>query len=289
MQLGSSLRRRRRSAGTGDDAARRALARLAGAGVLVSVLGLALGWLFATRVLFPAPAPPGDLYEVPDVRGETVESAGDLLREAGLALGGVGGLRHPEADSGRVVGQAPLPGQLATPSTPVRVTVSLGPDRRAVPEVTRLRSDWARNVLEATGFKVLVDSVESELPRGRVLGVDPEEGTELALPGEVRMEVSLGPPRFEMPSLLGMSEEEARDTLSTLGLVVGRVEEVFRFGRDQGRVVEQAPPPGAMVQGGAAVRISVGRRSGGRRSGGEAQRGGAGAAPPAGNKEPPEP
>lgn len=289
MQLGSSMRRRRGVERGGDQDDRRPLLRFVGVAVLVTTVGLGLGWLAATRVLFPAPEPPGDLYEVPDVRGEGLAQAGDLLDRSGLSLGTVGGLRHPEVDSGVVVGQAPLPGQLATPNMPVRVTLSLGPERRAVPEVTRLRGDWARNVLEATGFSVLVDSVESELPRGRVLGVDPEEGTELALPGEVRMEVSLGPPHFEMPRLLGMTEEEARDTLSTLNLVVGRVEEVFRFGRDQGRVVEQAPPPGTMVQGGAAVRLSVGRRSRGRESAGIVLPDTASAAPAGGNKTSREP
>ena len=261
MRLGSSMRRRRGSGRGSGSGRRKELLRLAGYSALVVVVGFGIGWLTATRLLFPAPEPPGDLFEVPDVRGEDLPGAADLLDRSGLSLGAVGGLRHPEVDSGVVVGQSPLPGQLSDPNAPVRVTLSLGPERRAVPEIVDLRADRARNLLEATGFAVVVDSVRSEEPKGRVLEVEPEEGTELAVPGEVRVVVSLGPPRFPMPRLVGMTEEEARDTLGALGLEIGEVEEVFRFGRDQGLVVRLVPPAEDTVQRGAAVRLAVGRTS----------------------------
>lgn len=258
MRLGSSIRRRRGEARSGEGTTPM-WSRLAALGALSVLVGLAFGWVFATRVLFPAPAPPGDLYEVPDLRGATAQEAAEQVQEVGLSLGTVDGLRHPEADSGTVVGQAPLPGQLASPSAEVRITVSHGPERRAVPDLRRVRADWARNVLEATGFAVRVDSVEDEAAAGRILKVDPEPGTEMALPGEVSLTVSVGPPLVAVPRIVGMSEEEARDTLTSLGLAVGEVEEVFRFGRDQGRVLEQTPPGDSLVQRGSAVRFSVGR------------------------------
>jgi serine/threonine-protein kinase len=118
-------------------------------------------------------------------------------------------------------------------------------------------------LLQATGFGVGVDSVESDDPRGSVLQIRPEEGTEVALPSDVRIQVSLGPPAVFMPDVLQFSEEEARDTLTALGLIVDDVEEVFRFGRDQGRVVSQDPAPETELERGSAVRLVVGRRNGG--------------------------
>ena len=85
----------------------------------------------------------------------------------------------------------------------------------------------------------------------------------MALPSEVAVQVSLGPPAVAMPDLLGMTEEAARDSLTALGLVVSEVEEVFRFGRYQGRVVAQDPPEGEELERGSAVRLTVGRRGGG--------------------------
>jgi serine/threonine-protein kinase len=203
------------------------------------------------------------LVEVPDVRGQTLGGVEGLLAEAGLGVGPIDRFHHPDADSGSVVGQAPLPGQLIVPGKAVRIALSVGPDRRSIPTVSRLAGPQAADLLRATGFDVVVDSSESEEPRGRVVAVDPEEGSALALPAEVRLTISLGPPSVEMPILLGLSEVIARDSLTALGLIVGDVEEVFRFGRDQGRVVGQEPPGGTELARGSAVRLVVGRRAGG--------------------------
>jgi len=230
--------------------------------LVISAVGFGGGYLLATRVLFPAPPPPGDFYEVPDLHGLGLAAATERLEGAGLRLGAVDSLRHPTVPAGMIVGQSPLPGQLLGLEGPVRVTVSVGPERRLVPDVTRLARDRARTLLEATGFVVVVDTVESEVPRGRVVSVDPEPETEVALPAEVRLEVSTGPPQVAMPLVLGFTREEAVSLLESMGLTVAEVEEVFRFGRDQGIVVEQEPAAETLLERGSAVRLAVGKKGG---------------------------
>ena len=277
MKLGSSLRRRRggppkKKGGSLAGKSTRAKTtgwrellrpRNVGLAVVVALGGLGLGYGFSTQILFPAPDALTGLVQVPDVAGLSLPAVEQALAEAGLDLGTVEQFRHPSADSGLVVGQAPLPGQLLLPGRPIRVAVSVGPDRHQVPSVSRLVGRQAVDLLRATGFDVVVDSTESDLPRGRVIDVDPSPGSALALPAEVRLRVSLGPPSIEMPILLGLSEVVARDSIAALGLAVGEVEEVFRFGRDQGRVVGQEPPGGTELERGSAVRLVVGRRGGG--------------------------
>jgi len=260
VRLGSSIRRRREATGP---ARTRFPGRMAMGVLLVAAVGLGSGYFLATRVLFPAPAPPGDLVPVPDLRGSTLDEAARALEEAGLVLDGVDTLRHPTEPPGAILGQSPLPGQLALVGGSVRVAVSDGPDLQAVPEVVRLRADRARTILEATGFRVVEDSVESETPRGTVVGLEPPPGTEAALPSEVRVLVSQGPPLVEMPLLLGLREEEAAALVDSLGLALSEVETRFRFGRDVGIVVEQEPAAGELVEKGTAVRIVVGSRTGG--------------------------
>lgn len=228
----------------------------------VAAAGLALGYLIAVFVLFPAPGPPRDVREIPDLRQRTALAAERVIEEAGLVMGALRTIRHPSIDSNAVVGQSPLPSQLARAGDTVDLVLSLGPERRRVPEVRRLRGDRAADLIAATGFGVVVDSVASAVARGRVIGIEPEEGTPLTLPGQVRLTVSLGPPTVRMPFLLGMMEEEARDTLSVLGLEVIGVREVFRFGRDQGRVVSQDPAEDTELERGAEVLLEVGRRGG---------------------------
>lgn len=257
MKLGSSLRRRRsRERGAGG------MTRFVLLGLVVLALGFGGGYFLATEALFPAPEPPEELAEVPDLRGLGLGAAEERIGELGFVLAGVDSVGHPTLSPGAVVGQSPVPGQLAEAGDSVRVTVSLGAQERPVPDVYRVRGDRARAVLEATGFRVEVDSVESGQPRGSVIGLEPEPGTDVTLPGEVRLTVSLGPPRVQMPLLLGLTEEEALSRLDSLGLAAAEVETRFRFGLDQGIVIEQEPEAGAELERGTAVRIVVGSRGG---------------------------
>ena len=275
MRLGGSLARRR---GGRDKRHSRAPAKakkprwrfpklgshLYAALAALALLGWLGGYMVSTHVLFPAPPPPGDLFEVPNIRGLGRTSARERLAGAGLRLGVVDSLLHPSVPQGWIVGQSPLPGQVATPQSPVRVTVSLGPQMRSVPDVTRLDEDRARIVLESSGFVVSIDTAAAYVPRGRIVETFPPPDTVVALPAGIRMIVSTGPPLVAMPLVLGLAQEEAVHLLDSLGLVVSDVQEVFRFGRDQGIVVEQEPAADTELESGSEVRLSVGRR--GRRN-----------------------
>ena len=60
--------------------------------------------------------------------------------------------------------------------------------------------------------------------------------------------------------------ENAEAMLDSLGFVVSEIITRFRFGRDQGRVVEQDPPADSLLAPGSSVRLVVGRRSNTRRN-----------------------
>jgi serine/threonine-protein kinase len=183
-----------------------------------------------------------------------------MLETSGLVLGRLDSLSHPFVERGLILGQSPLPGQLSLVGDTILGTVSTGPERRPVPDILRLRADRALTVLEASGFSVQMDSVDSDLPQGGVVAMEPEPGTELDVPGQVHLRVSKGPPLLEVPMLIGLREEHAVALLDSLGLAVSEIETRFRFGRDQGLVVEQEPPPMSQVMKGTAVRLVVGRR-----------------------------
>ncbi len=276
MRLGGSLsrhrRRRTRTGGEheGGDPGRTPPPRgsledramLALKAVTLALVGWGAGYLVATRVVFPAPPPPSNLFEMPDLRGMSLSAADEQVQKLGLTVAGVDSVRHPTVAEGVVFGQSPLPGQLAMPKTPVRMTVSLGPQIRAVPDVRDLDATRARVVLETSGFVVATDSTQSDTPRGRVVDVSPPPDSLVPLPAEVRMTVSTGPPLVSMPMVLGLTQEDAVAKLDSLGLVVSEIKEVFRFGRDQGIVVEQEPAADTRLAPGSAVQLSVGRRSG---------------------------
>ena len=229
---------------------------------MLALLGWFGGYLITTQFIFPLPPPPGDLFEVPDIRGGGLATVRERLTGAGLVLGEIDSLLHPSVPEALIIGQSPLPGQVLRPESQVRVTVSLGPQLRSVPDVLGLTEDRAQIVLESSGFIVSMDTVEADLPRGSVLEVFPPPDTIIPLPAEVLMIVSTGPALVAMPLVLGLDREEALVLLDSLGLVVSEIVEVFRFGRDQGVVVEQEPASEIELERGAEVRLKVGMSGG---------------------------
>jgi serine/threonine-protein kinase len=231
----------------------------------LAVLGIALGagagYLVATRIVFPLPdVLAASFLEVPDLSGLTVQDAETRLRDVGLLVGPVDSIRHPRVEPGVVVGQTPLPGQLATPGGAIGLSVSEGSERRMVPDVTRMRGDRAITVLATAGFQVSVDSIETDFPAGRVYATVPEGGVERSLPTRVYVTVSLGPPPFPMPNLVGMEEDRARDVIESLGLEVGEIDQDFGFFSFGGpEVIRHTPPADAMVAPGTAVDLVIRR------------------------------
>jgi eukaryotic-like serine/threonine-protein kinase len=267
VRLGNTMRRRRPSDGGGRDKSGPARSGPPGRvpRPFLLVLGFLLvgwggGYLFAAHVVFADPeTASADFRLVPDLRGLGLAEAGTLLGDRGLQIGAVDSISHPNVAPGEVLGQSPVPGQLLLPDGEIQLTLSMGPERRPVPDVVRLRADRAFTVLQATGFSVVVDSVEAEVPEGRVVSTLPDAGSVLPLPGEVRLVVSMGPPMVAMPELAGLQEEEARIVLDSLGLVVEETESRFSFGFDQGAVIEQYPPPDSLIPQGAPVRLVIGQ------------------------------
>lgn len=277
MDLGSSIRRRRRpgreklldrsdqSDAHGHDErdgarapgrARRAL-RNAGVAVGLAVVGGGTGYAVATMALFPLPEVPSRMQGVPDLRGRALPAALAAVTDSGLVVERVDSVRHPTAARGTVIGQGPLPGATALPGAAVRVTVSLGPEVRNVPDVTRLPGARAAALLSAGGFRVQVDTVESGLPAGRVVGIDPEPGVPIPIPGDVHLRVSQGPPTFPMPDLTGAGEARALAVLDSLGLPLQEVDRRFSL-LNVGAVFGQTPGPNIPVEAGTPVRIVVG-------------------------------
>jgi eukaryotic-like serine/threonine-protein kinase len=261
MRLGGSLSRRR----SGGEPRTRRGGRKASSGpglrlaLLVLLLGGGIGYFYATQVAFPAEvAVEAELEGVPDLRGAPLDQAQAQLEARGFLLGRVDSIQHPRVEPGAIVGQTPFPDQLLPVGGSVDLTLSLGPERRPVPDVARLRADRALTVLRTTGFEVLVDSVEATLPAGRVLSTDPPAGREVTLPSAIRILVSLGPPRVLVPNLIGMREEEVRILLDSLGLVMEDPEVRSRFDFGSGEVSEQLPLPGEEAPVGSTVRVVIG-------------------------------
>jgi serine/threonine-protein kinase len=189
---------------------------------------------------------------VPSLVGRRLERARNLLRAGDLRLGDVTRQYSDEVDEGRVIdqsehGQAPY-------QSAIDVVLSKGPFPVAVPKVIRMAQEDAEAALSDAGFEVSVTQDFSDtIPRGSVISQDPPRGTDLQPGNTVAIVVSLGPPEFPMPSVVGMSKKDAEQRLTDLGLTVDVV-----LVRPPGtNVILQGPAVGATVHAGDVVQIYV--------------------------------
>jgi len=217
-------------------------------------LGLLVGYLISVFVVFPSHDPAGGLRRVPELVGLSEEEARQNLERVGLGYEVEAGLHH-NAAIGTVVAQEPLGGQMARPTSAVKVNVSLGPKLAPVPDVVGLSHSQAEIALASAGYQSELVWVDAEADVGEVVDTKPAPGTPVQLPGQVQLIVSAGPPTVAVPNLITRSLAEARATLERIGLRLGTVRQDSESLAAPGTVLGQNPRAGRVVE--RATRIAV--------------------------------
>lgn len=132
----------------------------------------------------------------------------------------------------------------------------------SVPDVMGRHVTEATEILEERDFMVRTNTIEHHESPGTVVGQNPEGGDDAWVGSAVTLEVSDGtgePPHVELPSLVGMTEDEAREVLEELDLRVSVRRSTTSVEEDDGLVIEQDPESGSELEPGERVVITVGR------------------------------
>jgi serine/threonine-protein kinase len=196
-----------------------------------------------------------ELLAIPDVHGLTEDRARSRLGADGFKVT-VASAFDETAPEGRVIDQSPSAGTKLERGSPVTITVSLGPPPVTIPDVSGQAATEAEATLSDLGLKVKRKGEFSvQVPEGDVIRTEPPIGTELPKGSKVSVVVSKGPKTFAMPSVLGLTADQATTQLKNLGLVVHLVQVPGSIGNT---VVGQDPPAGQVVREGADVTIYVG-------------------------------
>jgi eukaryotic-like serine/threonine-protein kinase len=205
-------------------------------------------------VLRVSQGPP--ITDVPDVVGRTATDAVEIINDAGLDANVQ---RVPSREpEGTVVAQHPAAGETVRLGTSVRINASEGPELVPVPSVVGDRYEDALATLQQAGFAVARTDVESDAPRGVVVGQNLGEGTSQPKGSRITLSVSEGPPSAKVPDVLGFEENAAVSALEGEGFEV-RIERLEVVTREEADVViDQFPPPGETADAGSLVAITIG-------------------------------
>jgi eukaryotic-like serine/threonine-protein kinase len=199
--------------------------------------------------LGPRPVP------VPNLVGLPLAEAKQALREAGFEVGDVTEAFNERFDAGQVIRQSVRADAEAPLGSEIGLVVSKGPTPVPVEKVIGLKRDQAVAVLETQGFVVDVQEEFSDrVELGKVISQTPPKGTDLQPGKTVTIVVSLGPPEFPMPNVVGMGRDAAVEQLRSLGLLV---DVAIVPGHGGSRVVFQEPASGTIVRAGDLVHIYV--------------------------------
>jgi beta-lactam-binding protein with PASTA domain/predicted Ser/Thr protein kinase len=200
---------------------------------------------------------PGDVT-VPRVVGQDVQSATAELRAAGLKAS------VDRVTSGRavdeVLAQDPGGGEQATDGSTVTLTVSSGPGQVSMPPVDGLGERKATARLTDAGLVVdrVVRQADDSVPEGRVIKTSPAAGQTVDRGSDVTLYVSSGPQQVAVPDVVGLTQQEAQQTLGNAGFQFTSSEQ-GSDSADPGTVLSQAPTAGTTVDPGSTVSLVVAR------------------------------
>ncbi|MFQ5859430.1 MAG: protein kinase [Anaerolineae bacterium] len=127
-----------------------------------------------------------------------------------------------------------------------------------VPNVVGLPQADAEDLLRTAGFEVNVlgSRQDEEIPVSHVVQAKPAPGTRVERNTTVGLIISSGPSAVELPSVLGLSADEAQRVLLDVGFDVQR-EEAWGGEVPAGTVISQEPPGGVRISRGSGVTILV--------------------------------
>jgi beta-lactam-binding protein with PASTA domain len=210
-----------------------------------------------SAVTLEVSAGPGNV-RVPSVEDLPQERAVKELNKVGLKVN----LDTEESESvrrGVAIRSVPREGTEVERGTRVRLFVSSGPERVAVPDVVGLSRESGEAAVRDEGLDVAVQEQESDEPEDRVIAQNPTSGTRIERGERVTITVSTGQEKVDVPNVVGLSPGDAARQLRAAGLGAVRRERRVTDADDDGVVVDQRPGAGVEVDDGGQVVIIVGR------------------------------
>ncbi|HTM36766.1 MAG TPA: PASTA domain-containing protein [Terriglobales bacterium] len=192
---------------------------------VVSTALLLLSVALVSALLTMRLAVHGREVEVPDVRGKTPSEARHVAEGLSLATEIDRQYYSASVPEGRVLSQTPAPGTVVRRGGELRLAVSVGPQRVAIPQVVGESQRAASIILQQRGL----DSTTSELRvsgviAGQVLAQDPPaNGRDVAAPKVSLLVAKDSPAAYLMPSFVGRPLGSVALEIKNAGFVLGKV------------------------------------------------------------------
>ncbi len=233
----------------------------------LSLVGMAAALIGACvvvdNVLMPRYTRHDSVISAPNLVGNSLDEARDMLAAQGLQLGGPRERYSPadepgHVEPGLVLEQRPDPHTPVKPGRTVYVTINRGEEPQvAVPDVVGHSVRGAKQTIAGSGLRIgslLPDTLPSPY-LNTITSQDPRPGIYLSRGDSLRLWYStgLGTRSVLVPDVVGMAPDEATASLATAGLRAVLLD--IKDDSADVRVSRQSRAPGSSVLEGFEVRL----------------------------------
>lgn len=200
-----------------------------------------------------------DKVEMIDLTGMTFDEAKKALNEIGLGIKKGDSMSSDKYEEGLVVGQSEKDGDMVEKNTTITVNLSSGAGEIEVPSVVGLDKDAATDKLKSAGFNNVKTEYEysSDVPAGDVIRQTPEGNAKAKKDDAITIYISRGQEQVKMISVLGMTEQQARDALAGIDVSVSSVSSDYSNDVPEGCVMSQSISEGTFVNPGTSVTLTI--------------------------------
>ena len=218
--------------------------------VFIASIGITLGVLNSGK--------PKDIL-LPNFTNLTLDEAKAKAEEVKLNLNVSEEKYDVQIEEGKIISQDPKyqPNFTVKEGSTVNVVVSKGQEIVKVTKLVGKTKDEARKELKDLGLEMEIEEVNSDdVEPGIVIEQDKQEGEEVLAGTKIKLKVSLGIEKVEVPDLAGLSEDEAKAKITEAKLKWIRTDKIKDSSKGTG-VVEQNISPKSMVDKNTEISITI--------------------------------
>lgn len=218
--------------------------------VFIASIGITLGVLNSGK--------PKDIL-LPNFTNLTLDEAKAKAEEVKLNLNVSEEKYDVQIEEGKIISQDPKyqPNFTVKERSTVNVVVSKGQEIVKVTKLVGKTKDEARKELKDLGLEMEIEEVNSDdVEPGIVIEQDKQEGEEVLAGTKIKLKVSLGIEKVEVPNLTGLSEDEAKVKITEAKLKWIRTDKIKDSSKGTG-VVEQNISPKSMVDKNTEILITI--------------------------------
>lgn len=197
---------------------------------------------------------------VPNLVGMAFEDAQKEASGLGLKVVKIKEVKS-DKKAGTVLETDPKAGESVNEGTTINVTVS-GEEKTYMPNIVEDTLNDAKAKLNSIGITNInvTEEYSDSISDGKVISQDPSKDSEVTKDTTVNLVVSKGKKttNVTIPSLNGLTEREARDKLSSLGLNVSVQTSKTTDPSLKDKVIDSSPKSGTTVEKGSPITLIIG-------------------------------